>query len=137
MADISITAASVLKTANTSIREGLAGATVTAGQPVYKDSNDDNALKPAIATSAAAGQAVGVALHGAADGQPLRYATAGNVTYNAVLAAGQVYCVSAAAAGGIAPVADMTTGNFVSILGVATSTTNLKLNITHSGVAKT
>lgn len=136
MADISVTAASVQKTANTSIKAGVAGATVTAGQPVYKDSADEDQLKPALATAAATAACVGIALNGAADGQPLRYATRGNLTFNAALAAGQTYVVSAAAAGGIAPVADMGTGNFVTVLGIGTSTTNLKLNINQSGVAK-
>jgi hypothetical protein len=135
MADISVTAASVQRTDTTTVLAGIAGATITAGQQLYKDSSDGNALKPGIATSAAASAVVGIAAHGASDGQPIRYYGRGDVTFNAVLTAGEVYVASASAAGGIAPVGDVTTGNFVTILGVATSTTNLKLGITASGVA--
>ena len=51
-----------------------------------------------------------------------------------ILAIGQVYIVGAAA-GGIAPEADAAVGNFVTVLGVATTTSNLKLGLLISGVA--
>lgn len=135
MADISVTPASVQRTDTTVVLSGIAGGTITAGQPLYKDAADANSLKAAVATSAATAAVVGIAAHGASDGQPIKYYGRGDVTFNAALTAGSVYVASAAAAGGIAPVGDMTTGNFVTILGVATSTTNLKLGITASGVA--
>lgn len=135
MADISVTASAVQRTDTTVVLSGIAGSTITAGQPLYKDAADANSLKAGIATAAATAAIVGVAAHGASDGQPIKYYGRGDVTYNAVLTVGTVYVASASAAGGIAPVSDMTTGNFVTILGVATSTTNLKLGITASGVA--
>lgn len=136
MADISVTASAVQKTSTTTVRKGVAGGTVTAGQPIYKDSTDNNDLKPAQADTAAKSKAIGVALHGASDGQPLEYATRGDVTFNAVLTVGQVYVVSDAAAGGIAPVADLASGDYPTLLGVATTTTNLKLGILAAEVAK-
>jgi hypothetical protein len=39
-------------------------------------------------------------------------------------------------AGGIAPYADLATGDFVTILGVATTVTNLKIGILYSATAK-
>lgn len=134
MADVTVTAASVAPTATTSRNEGTAGATITAGQPLYKDSAASYTLKPAISTSVAASACVGIALHGASSGQPIAYATRGDVTFNAAFTQGIVYAVSAAAAGGIAPISDITTGDYPCILGVATSTTNLKLGITTAGV---
>ena len=51
------------------------------------------------------------------------------------MTAGAVYVVSANA-GGIAPVADLGSGDYVTLLGIATSTTNLKLSISVSATAK-
>lgn len=135
MADLTITAADVKKTDSTLIAEGIAGGTVTAGQPVYKDSTASNKLKAADADVLASAAAVGIALHGASADQPLKYAIGGNLTLSAVMTAGAVYVVSANA-GGIAPVADLGSGDYVTLLGIATSTTNLKLSISVSATAK-
>jgi hypothetical protein len=135
MADLTITAADVKKTDSTLITEGIAGATITAGQPVYKDSTASNKLKPADADVLATAAAVGVALHGASADQPLKYATSGNLTLSAVMTAGAVYVVSTTA-GGIAPVADLGSGDYVTLLGIATSTSNLKISISVSATAK-
>ena len=135
MADLTITAANVKKTDSTLITEGIAGATITAGQPVYKDSTASNKLKPADADVLASAAAVGIALHGASADQPLKYATGGNLTLGAVMTAGAVYVVSTTA-GGIAPVADLGSGDYVTLLGIATSTSNLKLSISVSATAK-
>lgn len=136
MSDVSITAASVLKSTTSSTDRGTAGATITAGQPLYKDSNDGYRLKPAIGTSQAAAAAVGVALHGAADEQPIEYTTEGSYTAGGTLTVGQVYVVSAGAAGGIAPYSDLASTNYVTVLGVATTAALLKLKINVSGIAK-
>jgi hypothetical protein len=53
------------------------------------------------------------------------------LTFNAVLTAGTIY-VQSATAGGIAPAADLASGHHVTILGVATSTTNLEMCLTNS-----
>lgn len=133
MSDISVTASAVQATSTTTGAQGTAGGSVTAGQPVYL--NTSSLLVAAKADALLTSAAVGIAINNAASGQPLQYASGGDVTFNAVLTAGVVYDVSAAAAGGIAPNADMTTGNYVCVLGVATSTTNLKLCIKASSVA--
>jgi hypothetical protein len=135
VADVSVTAASVVKTASTAIRAGIAGATITAGQPIYLDSTASNKAKPADADALATAAVVGIALNSASDGQPIDYATAGNVTYNSAFTVGQVY-VASTNAGGIAPYADLGSGDYVTILGVATTATNLKLSINQSGIAK-
>ena len=136
MADLSITAANVAGGADAVNRQGIAGATITAGQALYQDSADSYKLKPARANAVATDLVVGIALHGAANNQPITYQSAGNINLGATLAVGQVYVLSAAAAGGIAPNADLLTGNFVSVLGVATSASNLIVNITNSSTAK-
>lgn len=136
MADVSITPANVVKGANATTRVGTAGATITAGQPLYEDGSANFVLKPAQGDTATKAKCVGIALHGASSGQPVTFITAGNLTAGGTLVVGQVYVVSAAAAGGIAPYADLTTGNYVSILGIATSTTILAVDIQVGGVAK-
>jgi hypothetical protein len=61
--------------------------------------------------------------------------TAGNINLGATLTVGQIYVLSATA-GGIAPVADLATGHYPSILGVATTASNLLMGILVSNVAK-
>ena len=135
MADLSITAADVKKTDTTLIAEGIAGGTVTAGQAVYRDSTASNKLKAADADVLASAAAVGIALHGASADQPLKYAIGGNLTLSSVMTVGAVYVVSTTA-GGIAPVADLSSGDYVTLLGIATTATNLKISISVSGIAK-
>lgn len=134
MADLTITAASVAF-ASGSKRTGTAGATITAGQAVYLDSADGKyKLADANSGTAAARSPVGIALHGSLNGQPLTVQTAGSITIGATMTAGVAYYLSATA-GGICPVADLTTGAYPTVLGMASSTTVLKLGIQESGVA--
>jgi hypothetical protein len=134
MANISITAASVLASASASKRTYTAGATITAGQPVYFDSAAGT-VKLAGATTAPLAAVVGIAINGASAGQPITVAaTDADFTAGGTLVAGQIYVLSATA-GSIAPVADLTTGNFRTVLGVAKSTTKLVLATVAGGVA--
>lgn len=134
MADISITAANVQAGSGAAIQRGTAGATITAGQVVYKDSADNEyKLADADSATAAVKVPVGIALNGASDGQPLSVQTGGDITIGGTLVAGTTYCLSATP-GAIAPQADITTGDDVVVLGVAKSTTVLALRIIVSGV---
>lgn len=129
MADLSITAASVATSSTASIdRTGTAGEAITRGEPVYKDSSDSNEYKLAAATSTAS-NCYGIAMADAADGQPLPVCTKdpGGLTIGSTVVVGTVYVVSATA-GGIAPIADMTTGDYVCVLGVADTTSTIKLD---------
>jgi len=121
MADLSITAASVvLVTGNKETR--LAGEAITAGQAVYlatagtlfKAQTDGTSLEAA---------AVGIALNGGGAGQPIAYATDGATVslVGATTAVGVLYYVSNTA-GGICPIADIGSADYVSALGFATST---------------
>lgn len=137
MADLSITAASVAQSsAATTVTAYLAGATITAGQVVYLSTA--NAWLLADCDAAATGNGVanvrGIALNGAASGQPLHVCTRDTAfTPGATLTAGEVYVLSGTA-GGIAPVGDLTTGDYTVVLGVAVSTSVLNLNPTAAGV---
>lgn len=136
MADLTITAASVLATGAGAVAHCTAGATITAGQVVYLESAT-NTVKLADANSgtAEARSPYGIALNGGASGQPIAVARPGSsITIGAALTAGDRYYLSATA-GGIAPHADVTTGWYPTVLGIATSTTVLKFDPIESGVA--
>lgn len=125
MVDVSQTAANVVLVSGP-VGRGTAGATITAGMPVYKDSTDSNSLKPADADAAASAAVVGVALNGAADGQPVEYARPGAViNWGATLAKNTYYVVSTTA-GAVAPSADLGSGDYITQLcvgdGTATAT---------------
>lgn len=133
MADLTIVAASVIAAAGATKESGVAGATITAGQVVYKETTtslfklaDSNGASVNIKTP------YGVALNGASAGQPIVVATAGAVTIGATVTGGVMYYLSATP-GGIAPVADLATGMVASSLGFATSATVLTLKINLSG----
>ena len=143
MSDVSITAANVVKGANAKTRRGRAGATITAGQVVYEDSSDSFDLKLADANaSAATANPVGIALHGASDGQPLEYVyedddfTPGGTLSLSAAADDGVYVLSGTA-GGIAPIGDLASGMYPVILGVAKSTTKMNLQIVRGPAALT
>lgn len=132
MADLSVTAADVVAVSGSTVTEdGTAGATITAGQVVYKDTTDSNKLKLADASAEATAAVCGVAMHGATSGQPLKYAVAGSLTFS-TMTVGETYQVSATA-GAIAPVADIST-NYVSFVGYASTATNLVLMLRASGI---
>lgn len=134
MADLSITAADIVADSAASTASGTAGATITAGQVVYLDGADNKyKLADADSGTAAAKAPAGIALHGAADGQPLKIIKSGDLTMNAVLTAGTDYYLSATA-GGIAPRADLGVGDDVVLLGLAKSTTVLAVDIQIPGV---
>jgi hypothetical protein len=127
LADITITAAGVIAGADSTVENGTAGATITAGQTVYLDTAT-NRYELADADGAAdLRRPRGIALNGAADGQPLRILKAGDLTMDG-LTAGVTYYQSPNP-GGIAPRADVLTGDYVTVIGVAKSTTVLAVAI--------
>lgn len=133
--DLSITAANVAPVAGSTTVSGLAGETVTAGQVVYRSSTTGKYLKADNnSATAEARKALGIALNGASDGQPLKVHTKGKITMGATMTAGVAYYLSATA-GGICPVADLSTGMYPGFIGIAISTTVLEVNPTYSGVA--
>jgi hypothetical protein len=133
MTDISITAANVIPGAGATTRDGTAGATITAGQVVAIDpSTSKYVLCDTDHATAALRIAKGIALNGASNGQPIKVQTEGPITVGGTMTAGVAYYASNAA-GGISPAADVATERSV-LLGIATSTTVLDLDIQDSGV---
>ena len=134
MADLSITAANVEKVSGR-VETGTAGIAITAGQSVWVDTNDDNKVKLADADTITEHALRGVALCDSAADQPVTYLVDGVMDLGATLVVNEVYIVSATA-GGIAPVADLASGDFLGIVGFATATNRLTLHVASSGVAK-
>ena len=128
MANYTVTAASVLASASgNQVRNAVAGETVDAGEAVYIDASDSNSIKLAQATSAKY-KCVGIATSGAADGQPISYCNIDeNFVPGCTLAVSDLVVVSATA-GKLAPHADLTTGDYCHVVGVAKSTSVLDLN---------
>lgn len=134
MADLVITAGSVLKGSGATTVTGTAGAAITAGQLLYMDTADSNKMKLADANGGGELEVVrGVALHAAAAGQPITYQTAGQITIGATVTVGETY-ISSDTAGGIRPIADLDAADRVAYVGYAISTTVLQLNIINTGV---
>jgi hypothetical protein len=139
MTDIVITAASVIAGDNAIVESGTAGATITAGQAVYREAAT-NKFKLADNNSATAEVRLprGIALNGASNGQPLSIVKSGPVTIGGTMTPNVAYYLGDTP-GGICPVADLilpvATGEYPTIIGMATSTTVLDVDIQTSGGA--
>lgn len=135
MADLTITAANVVAGSGSNVQRGTAGATITAGQAVYKDSATGKyLLADNNSATVAARSPAGIALNGASNNQPLAVLTAGDITIGATVTAGVAYYLGDTP-GGICPVADLATGEYPTVLGIAESASVLNVNITSSGAA--
>lgn len=128
MTDISITAANVKPRANTIVKHGTAGASITAGQVLYREAAT-KAMKLSDNDSATAEvrAIAGIALHAASADQPIAYASGGDIDAGGTLTAGVDYYLSGTP-GGICPRADVTTGDDPIRVGIAKSTTVLTLD---------
>lgn len=134
MVDLVITPANVVSSANAAIVHGTAGAALLAGQTAYRDPTTKKyLLVDADSATEAARSTKGFVLNGAGVDQPVAIHTDGDLTVGAVLTKGTIY-VQSDTAGGVMPAADLETGDYVTILGVAKSTTVLAVKINASGV---
>jgi hypothetical protein len=135
MADLTITAASVVAGGNAKKTEGNAGATITAGQAVYRAAATGLIqLADCDSATAEARTPLGIALNGGAAGQPIEVQTEGLITIGATVAAGVAYYLSPTA-GGICPVADLASGDYPVLLGFGRSTSVIALEIVEATVA--
>ena len=116
---------------------GISGAELSsAGLLCYVDESDRDRIKKADALTLAKAKVAGVNLNTASTGQYVTLQT--NSTYQAggALTVGQTY-IASTNAGGIAPITDLTTGSYVTVWGVATSTANIHIARFASGAQKT
>lgn len=135
MADITITAASVLAGAGADTENGIIGETITAGQALYKAAADGRWYKADNNSATAEVRiATAIALNGGAIGQSIRVLKSGPVTIGAALTAGATYYLSDSP-GGICLIADVGSGEYSCIVGIATSTTVLDVKFHYSGVS--
>lgn len=132
-ADLSITATNVVPSANAWIQEATSGTALTSGQLVYLDTTDvDSKGLPKLKLSdcnsgtAAARVVDGIVIGSVGSGVPVKYViydpalqiAASGLTVNNIL-------ISSATAGGIAPSADLTTGWYLTVIGVVKSGTTI------------
>ncbi len=139
MANLSQTAANVaIGSRETRTNVVQAGEAVTQGMPVYLSTTDNKYYQSDANGSATSAQCDGIALTAAATDGYFVIALPGNgskVDLGATLTVGQIYAVSATK-GAICPVADLTTGDYPTILGPATTTALLAFDVIEAGVAK-
>ena len=139
MADLSVTAANVLAGSGATIEDGTCGeAAVTAGMSMYWKTSDRKWYMAqhdgtAAASGYATGSRVGISLNGAAASQPIKILREGNLTAGATVGIGTIYYVGTGY-GGICAAADLATGDYVTLLGVGTTTAIIKVSPIISGV---
>ena len=127
MDDLSITAGNVVAATGSSVVPGTAGEAITAGQVVYKNTSTGKYMLADVDDSEKYA-AEGIALNGASNGQPLDVcSSSSDLDIGATLTVGTVYVLSAD--GAISPAADLTTGDYAVVIGVATATDSLKVSI--------
>jgi len=115
--------------------DGIAGATITAGM-ICKLSSAGTWAAVDADDAIYKTEQVGVALCGASVNQAVRIMQGGTLTVGGTVSAGTVYCAAADTAGGWAPVADISTGKYLTIVGVAISATKAQIGIIVTAVAK-
>lgn len=136
MADITVTAANVKLISNSRTKTVQFGETITAGQSLYLKAadgkywrGDADALDTAAFTGIALSNGGANSYGSMADKADTEIDIGGTVTV------GQIYVVSVNS-GGIAPYSDLATGDYVSVIGVGKTTTNILLYPAASGVVK-
>lgn len=134
MADITVSSSLVQPSATAPYETGVLADEFTAGQAGYLDGSVDR-WKKATAIAQASAAARGVITHNGSTGQIGRFQTAETLNFGGGVTQGVVYAVSTNA-GGIAPITDVTTGNWITIVGVGSSTNAILLNFFRAGIQK-
>lgn len=126
MADLSITPASVVPGSHAKLVPGTSGGTLTAGAAAYYDTTTSTwKLADSDSSTATAGSAgIGIAMNGASAGQPVVINLEDDdLTVGATVSMSAPVYILSDTAGGIAPIADIDTGDYPVVLMVAKSTT--------------
>lgn len=133
MAALSVTPASVLPSSRAVLEQGVAGATMLAGQTSYKDASslwqlgDANASPPANSMS-------GIVAVGVSAGQPVSIVKSDpGFTPGFTALAGDTIWLSPTAGGLTKTIGDLVSGCTVISAGVMLTTTTMNLNITTGG----
>lgn len=124
--DLSVTANSVTWVSGVRPFVGKAGATITPGQPVYLDTTT-NTYKLTDGDTDAESVCAGISLDGGVSGRDMLIAPPGAViNIGATVTLGTVY-VCSLTAGGIAPWADLSTGDYTTILFIGATSNIVEL----------
>lgn len=135
MADLSVTAANCVPGSNSKQEVGTAGETIAAGKTVYKAAATNKwMLADSNSATVEARTPTGIALTGSSLNQPIVVHLSGDLTLGATLAANTPYFQSDTA-GGICPIADVGTGEYLTQIGVARTTAILQVDFQSTGVA--
>jgi hypothetical protein len=132
MAAITLPSA-IRATSTTKTRVVQYGATVSLGNPLYLDTTDNKSKLADANASATTANAYCIALTPGIDGSYGLVAIGGSVELIGSTLAVGVY-VLGSTAGSIVPEADLTTGDYLTQIGLATSTTSLLLDFQVTGV---
>lgn len=133
MADVTFTGTSAIVDNIKYVATRRAGEALSQFDIVYIDATDGNRVKKADADASASAVAYGMVLHSCADEMFCLVATDGaTITVGGGLTANTRYVVSATA-GKLAPQADLLSGDYISEVCFANSTTELKLDINNTG----
>jgi hypothetical protein len=132
MADIAITVTAFIPSANATLVPGIAGATLTRGQPVYLDSASGT-YKLYVATNVLTDGFVGFACEDVASGQPVTIvAKDPALVLGGTLVTGDTVWLSLS--GVTKTFADLVSTWRIWVVGVATSTTVLNFDACKGGV---
>ena len=124
----------VRTTSNTIIENVAYGATIAAGVPLYQDSADGEYKIADANASALTAAAKGIAITPGVDAGSGIVAKGGAIILvGTTMAVGETYYVGPTP-GEIIPSADVTTGDRVTVLGTASTATQLDLNIRATGI---
>ena len=134
MANVSITAANVVKGSNAVVDEGTAGEALTGGQTACKKTDGKYYKADCDATAVTADAHIkeveGIVLNASvAASQPVDVQTDGDITIGGTIVAGQSYYQSSTA-GSICLFSDLSSTDHVVLIGVGNSTSVLRLAIT-------
>ena len=124
MADVTIAAGAVTRRTGDKTLTKIAQVAISGGQAVYEDLTNGGKFNLCDGDAAASARMIGIAVSDAAAGEDCTVALAGSVitVAGASFTKGVTYYVSLNA-GGLAPFADISTGDYMTLACIALSTT--------------
>lgn len=141
MANYDLNSALVRASTNATKKNGVAGATIAAGQPLYLDPADNSYKLLDTNGASPLYKFAGMALNSAAAGQPVSVVSEDpNYTHGLTLSGGGAVPVGAiviasATAGALAPVGDLASGYYTTVIGVTKTATTMVLKGVSAEVA--
>jgi hypothetical protein len=132
--DLAVTAANVKAGLGARTASGIAGEAVTAGQLCYKAAVSHKYMKAdSNSATAEARNPTCIFLNNAGADQPITVLTGGLITIGGAVTANTAYYASDTP-GGLCPLADVGTGEYLTLVGLAVSATQIRVNFQSTGV---